>query len=220
MEAISAKNLKKIYRGGIVLDGASLSAGSGDRVAIYGKTGAGKTTLLYILAGLMRPEGGTVELFGQEATANGSFLPPEERGVGMVFQKSLLWPHMTASGNVEFALWGLRLSGGQRRGRALRALEFFGVAELAGRRPETLSGGQAQRVALARSVAGGARILLWDEPFTGLDDETRAEVASRALGYMRENGTTLVMVSHRREDASLLDARIMTLEDGRLEKES
>lgn len=216
MEAISARGLKKSYAGAVVLSGVDLVADEGSRWTVYGPTGAGKTTLLYIIAGLVKPDAGYLDILGRQVQGNGSFVPPEARSVGMVFQKALLWPHMRVAANVEFALYPLQLPRSERKERAIEALELFGVAELARRRPETLSGGQAQRVALARSVAARPSILLWDEPFTGLDDETRREVAGRALEYIRETLTTLIMVSHRHEDASALEAGVLVLRGGSL----
>lgn len=216
MEAISATGLRKSYGKRAVLDGVDITFAEGVRVAVYGPTGEGKTTLLYCLAGLLRPDGGRLEIFARSADGNGAWMPPEERDVGMVFQKALLWPHMRVRQNVEYALYGLSLTALERRERACEVLELFGAAELERRRPETLSGGQVQRVALARSIAARPRILLWDEPFTGFDDASREEVARRALRYVTETKTTLVMVSHRMEDAALMDARILRLMDGSL----
>jgi iron(III) transport system ATP-binding protein len=217
MEAVHADSLTKSYGGVRVLDAATMAVAEGERVVISGTTGAGKTTLLYIIAGLVRPDEGRVRLFGEKASGNGFFMPPEARSIGMVFQRAILWPHMTARGNVEFALQQTTPARSERKSRALEALALFGVEDLAARRPDSLSGGQAQRVALARSIAARPRILLWDEPFTGLDEGTRREIAGRALGFMGSAKVTLVAVSHQREDAVLLGARCMTLEDGKLE---
>ena len=219
MEAISARSIVKSYGGRPVLDAVSLGVSEGARVALYGPTGAGKTTLLYVIAGLVRADGGTVEFFGEDAGADGCFVSPDRRGIGMVFQKALLWPHMRVMANVEFALYSSGLRRVRRRERAMEALELFGVEDLAGRRPETLSGGQVQMVALARSIAARPRILLWDEPFTGLDDETLQRVASKALFYIGKTRTTLVMVSHRRQDARALEAEVVLLEGGKLVRE-
>jgi len=219
VEAISAANLKKAFGSEVILDGASLELSRGDRAAVYGPTGAGKTTLLLIIAGLVRPDEGEVSLFCKEVTGDGVFAPPEERGLGVVFQKALLWPHMKVLANVEYALLSAGLSRGRRRERAREALELFGVAELSDRRPRTLSGGQAQRVALARSIAARPGILLWDEPFSGLDDETRDSVAARALEYLRRSETTLLLISHRRSDFEALRARPWRLSNGRLQAE-
>ncbi len=216
MEALSADGLVKRYGATTVLAGATLALGRGDRVMVFGPTGCGKSTLLMILAGLARADEGRVRIFGESAGGNGRFVEPEERALGVVFQKAVLWPHMTARQNVELALYRESLGRGERRRRALEALALFGVEELAGRRPDTLSGGQAQRVALARSVAARPRVLLWDEPFTGLDCRTRDTVAARARGWMEETGATLLAVSHHREDAEALGARIVRIEEGRL----
>lgn len=219
MEAISVRNIVKSYGRRRLFDAASLGVPEGARVALYGPTGVGKTTLLYVIAGLVRPDGGTVEFFGEDARADGYLVPPDRRGIGMVFQKALLWPHMRVRANVEFALYSSVLARGDRRERAMEALGLFGVEDLAGRRPETLSGGQVQMVALARSIAARPRILLWDEPFTGLDDETLQRVASTALSYINRTQATLVMVSHRRQDARALEAEVVLLEGGKLVRE-
>lgn len=220
MEAISASNISKTYAGRSVLRGVRMSGAAGSRLAIYGPTGAGKTTLLHIVAGLVRPDGGEVSLFGEMVTGNGAFVPPDARGLGVVFQKALLWPHMKVRENVEFALCSSGLPRARRRETALEALELFGVADLSRRRPETLSGGQAQRVALARSIAARPRILLWDEPFTALDDETFEEIAAKTLDYLRKSATTLVMVSHRREETAALEAQVLLLKGGKIVEES
>ena len=196
MDAILADNLTKRYDGAGVLDGVTLAVPEGGRVVVLGPTGAGKTTLLFLLAGLLRPDAGTVRLFGRAASGNCVFVPPDKRSIGMVFQRALLWPHMNAGENVAFVLGQLDISASDRRARVEAALDLFGVRDLAKRRPDTLSGGQVQRVALARSVAASPRILLWDEPFTGLDAATRSEVAARALDFGVRTATTLVAVSH------------------------
>lgn len=216
MEAILADKLTKRYAQTGVLDAASLAVPAGGRVVVLGPTGSGKTTLLLVIAGLVMPDSGTVKLFGESASGNGRFLPPEERSIGMVFQRPLLWPHMSVLANVEFALSIAALSRREKRDRATDALRFFGVAELAKRKPETLSGGQAQRVALARSIVSGPRILLWDEPFTGLDAATRSDLSAKIRGWLGSTGTTLVAVSHHADEADALGAVCVRIEGGRI----
>ena len=216
MEALSADGIIKRHGRTAVLDGAALALAQGERAVVYGPTGCGKSTLLLVVAGLVRADAGRISLFGTLASGNGAFLEPEDRRLGVVFQKAVLWPHLTALGNVELALYREGLARAERRSRALEALELFGAAEFSGRRPETLSGGQAQRVALARSVAPKPRLLLWDEPFTGLDAAARDEVASRAGKWMQRERATLLAVSHHSEDAEALAARVLYLEDGKL----
>jgi len=218
MEAILVSSITKAYAGTRVLAEATLAVGEGERVVIFGPTGSGKTTLLYVLAGLVRPDAGRVRLFGQEASGNGCSMPPEARRIGMVFQRALLWPHMNARGNVEFALYRESLRRTERKSRALEAMALFGVEDLAERRPETLSGGQAQRVALARSVAARPKILLWDEPFTGLDGATRDDAAASAVEFARRMNTTIIAVSHHAEDAEALEARRLVIKDGILDE--
>jgi iron(III) transport system ATP-binding protein len=216
MEALSVDGVVKKYGETTVLNDAALALAPGERAVVYGPTGCGKSTLLLIVSGLVRADAGRLRLFGTLCSGNGVFVEPEQRRLGVVFQKAVLWPHLTALANVELALYREGLVRAERRGRALDALDLLGAADLAQRRPETLSGGQAQRIALARSIASKPRLLLWDEPFTGLDAAARDEVAARAGRWMDKERVTLLAVSHHREDSQALAARILYLEDGKL----
>ena len=207
-----------LARGGrVVLDGASLAVGEGERVAILGPSGSGKTTVLRLLAGLAVPDAGRVLVDGRTAAAPGRLLiPPERRGIGMVFQDLALWPHLSVAGNLEL---GLRARGIPRAERRRRTAEMLALVELADRarsRPAELSGGEQQRVALARALVLRPRALLLDEPLSSLDPPLARRLRGVILDLHRRLGFALLHVTHDREEAEAVAGRILRLERGRL----
>ncbi len=190
---------------------AAFAAAPGDVVAVIGPNGAGKTTLLRALAGLV-PVEGSVVVSGQRWT--GPPLPTHQRSLGLVFQDRSLFPHLTALDNVAFGLRARGRSRAAARAEAAGWLERLGVGDLAGRRPEQLSGGQAQRVAIARALAPSPQLLLLDEPFAGLDvgvaTSLRIELAEHLAAY---DGTTL-LVTHDAIDALTLADTVLVLDEG------
>ncbi len=205
-----------------------LNVGAGEIVALLGPNGAGKSTTLRALAGLQPITDGRIMLDDRvlDDPARGVFVPPERRGVGVVFQEYLLFPHLSVADNVAF---GPRCHGfgrGQARRIARDWLERFGLADRADARPGELSGGQAQRVALARALAAGPRLLLLDEPLAALDAATRPAVRAQLRGYLaghvrypQARGPATVLVSHDPLDAAVLADRIVVVEDGRVVQE-
>ena len=190
---------------------ARLDVPSGRALALVGPNGAGKSTLLAAVAGLVDATG-TLRLDGRDLAA----LPAEQRGVGVVFQDFLLFPHLTVRDNVAFPA---RVRGAARS--AARAevepwLERFDLQALADRHPGALSGGQAQRVALARALASRPAVLVLDEPMAALDVEIRDEVREDLARYIREFDGPTIVVSHDRDDAAALGEEIAVLERGRL----
>jgi iron(III) transport system ATP-binding protein len=190
-----------------VLEDVSLSVGRGERVMVTGPSGCGKTTLLRLIAGLEKPQRGTLRLNGADASA----LPPHQRGIAMVFQDLGLWPNLSALDNV-----GLALPRSERSERARRALADCGVEPLAKRRPHQLSGGEQQRVAIARAIAAQPRLLLLDEPFTGLDIAMRHTILDLIDRLARERDASVIVTGHHLPDAKILGARIAVLEGGRI----
>jgi molybdate transport system ATP-binding protein len=189
---------------------------AGDVVAVLGPNGAGKTTLLRALAGLVSITEGRVVLDGQviEDTQSRSYIPPEQRPIGVVFQDYLLFPHLTALENVAF---GLRCHGRSRRdahGLAHAWLERVGLNDRASARPAELSGGQAQRVALARALAIEPRVLLLDEPLSALDVSTRAEVRRTLRRHLEAFRGIRLLVTHDPLEAMALATQLVVLEDG------
>ncbi len=197
-----------------VLHSVSFDVGVGETVALVGPSGSGKTTLLRVIAGLQRIDSGRVRLAGVEVDG-ATFVPPEKRGVGLVFQDGALFPHQSVAANVGFGL-ERSLSKGQREARVASLLELLGIDELAERRPDTLSGGQRQRVALARALAPEPRLLLMDEPFSALDTGLRARVRRDVAAVIAEVGIAAVFVTHDQHEALALGDRVGVLLDGTL----
>ncbi len=206
-----------VRRDGFGLD-AALVVAEGETVALLGPNGAGKTTLLGAVAGLVDLEAGSVVLGAKVLTdtAAGVAVAPERRSIGYVFQDGLLFPHLSALDNVAFALRcrGVRRAEARRRARGW--LEQLGVGHRAGARPGALSGGEAQHVALARTLAAEPAALLLDEPLAALDvaarDRTRAELGRHLTGFAGPR----VVVTHDPVEAMLLAQRLVVLEDGRV----
>jgi thiamine transport system ATP-binding protein len=188
-----------------VLRGVDLSVGAGEIVCILGPSGGGKSTLLRAVAGLV-PADGVIEVGG----ASMAGVPPHRRGVGMMFQHDLLFPHLDVAGNVGF---GLRPADPQR---VAQMLDLVGLPGFGPRAIDTLSGGQAQRVALARALAPHPRVLLLDEPFGALDVVLKAGLVLEVHEVLRDVGMTVLAVTHDRQEAFTLADRVAVLRDGRL----
>lgn len=197
-----------------VLDGVSLDIAPGEFLVVLGASGCGKTTLLRAIAGFHRPAEGVVRLGQRMVSAPSRFVPPEDRGIGIVFQSYALWPHMTVAGNVGFGLG--HIGPIERRQRVARALAQVGLAAMAGRRPAELSGGQRQRVALARCLAKAPGIVLMDEPLANLDPALRGAMQREFAAMRRELASTFVYVTHDQAEALALADRIALMEAGRI----
>jgi len=194
-----------------VLDRVSLNVGEGEVVALLGPSGSGKSTLLRVVAGILPPDAGSVLVDGAPVDT----LPPHRRRVGMVFQDEQLFPHFDVAGNVGF---GLRMQGWSTADAARRVAELLDVVGLAGfaeRRVQRLSGGEAKRVALARALAPRPAVLLLDEPLTGLDHELHERLVTDLGAVLRAAGTTALLVTHDRAEASALAARTVEWHAGR-----
>jgi molybdate transport system ATP-binding protein len=204
-----------VRRPGHVLD-VHLTAEPGDVVAVIGPNGAGKSTLLRALAGLVPLDEGTVVHDGRTWDGPGTRLRTQDRDLGVVFQRQLLFPHLDALANVAF---GPRSRGVARRAaeqRAQRWLERFGVEDLARRRPHQLSGGQAQRVAIARALAGEPRVLLLDEPLAALDVGVAMALRVELARHLASYDGVAVVVTHDALDALTLANRVVVLDEGRV----
>ena len=186
----------------------------GEAVVILGPSGSGKTTLLRLIAGLEVPDGGEIYINGNLVSRKGWVLPPHLRGIGFVFQTPALWPHMTVAQNILFGLH--RLKRQEARARLQEVLEQTGLTELAGRYPDQISGGQARRAALARSIAPRPRYLLMDEPLTNLDAGTKQEMLALIKKAAGEAASSLVYVTHDVWEAEQVGQRKLVLERGRL----
>lgn len=197
-----------------VLDRLDLNLVQGEIVCLLGESGSGKSTLLRAAAGLQRLDSGQLRINGRVVSGPGIHLPPERRGVGLMFQDFALFPHMTVLENVVFGLVSLGKANAVRQARA--ALARVGLADREYDLPHNLSGGQQQRLALARSIAPRPGILLLDEPFSGLDARMRETVRAETLAVLRETRATSLIVTHDPEEAMLLGDRIALLRQGRI----
>lgn len=213
MGSIGLENIKKSYQEhAFSLRIDYLNIENGEFFVLVGPSGCGKTTLLRIIAGLQAPDHGEIQVQNQLITG----IPAEKRGFGMVFQRPLLFPHMTVEENVAF---GLKMQGWSRTKRIERARELLEQVELGGhekRYPSELSGGQQQRVSLARALITQPSVLLLDEPFSALDPDLREEMRQLVKRMHQELRVTVVLVTHDREEAFLLADRIGVMKNGEL----
>ncbi|MCX6874649.1 MAG: ATP-binding cassette domain-containing protein [Verrucomicrobia bacterium] len=202
----------------VILREINLEIARGAHVVLCGRSGAGKTTLLRLLAGFEAPAEGRIEIAGRVVTENHRLLvPPEQRGLGMVFQDLGLWPNLTVRGNVYFGLAGKPWGRRERHAAAAAAMSACRLDGLERRRPGQLSSGEQQRTALARAVAGHPEALLLDEPFTALDLILKREMIVLFRTLVADHKLTAITVSHDPFDAGALAAdRLIVLEDGRI----
>lgn len=196
------------------LKNLSLSAHQSEVLALLGPSGSGKSTLLAAIAGIINPSAGKIWLAG----GNLLELPPEARGLGMVFQDFALWPHMTVAQNVAFPLRARKSAAGEIATRVENALARVRLQGFGTRHPQELSGGQQQRVALARAVVAETKLLLLDEPLSALDPATRASVRSELADILQRLSLTTIIVTHDREEAFELADRVAVLVDGEIQQ--
>ncbi len=213
---LALEAVRHAFDGVTVIDGVSLELRAGEVTCLLGPSGCGKSTLLRIAAGVERQTEGRVSIDGRLVSEGALHLPPERREIGLVFQDFALFPHLTVAENVAF---GLRGPGPARAERAARLLERVGLAAHGRKHPHQLSGGEQQRVALVRALAPRPRILLMDEPFSGLDDRLRDGVRDETLDILREEGAAALMVTHEPEEAMRMADRIALMRAGRIVQE-
>ena len=206
--------LSKRYEGArtIAVDDLSLDVAAGEFVSLLGASGSGKTTTLMAVAGFTPPDSGTIWIDDRPIV----HLPPEKRGIGVVFQNYALFPHMSALGNVMFPLRMRGVASGEAKHRAERSLERVGLGPLGHRLPAELSGGQQQRVALARAIVFEPGLMLMDEPLGALDRALREKMKAEIRRLHRELGITILYVTHDQEEALALSDRIALMHQGRL----
>mgnify|MGYP000144456740 CR=1 FL=1 len=194
----------------------SLRVQDGELLTLLGPSGCGKTTTLRLLAGLDEPDAGRIRVAGETVAGEGTFIKPEERDVGLVFQEFALFPHLTVGENVAFGIQDR--SDDEIDQRVTDLLELVGLGDYADASPEDLSGGQRQRVALARSLAPEPDVLLLDEPFSNLDVGLREEMRREVRRIIKETGVTAVSVTHDQEEALSISDRVAVVRDGRVEQ--
>lgn len=211
---LDIQHVRQVFGSTLAVDDVSLVVAPGETVCLLGHSGCGKTTLLRVVAGLERPTSGKVILAGREVAGPGAFVPPEQRGVGLMFQDYALFPHLTILENVMFGLG--RMPGAKARAIAEASLKRVGLTKYASDYPHMLSGGEQQRVALARALAPQPGILLMDEPFSNLDQRMRERIRDETMGLLRETTATALVVTHDPVEAMMIADRIVLMRGGRI----
>lgn len=212
MCSLTLDHLSKQYGDVQALDDVCLSVGDGEFFFLLGPSGCGKSTILRIVAGLEIPDRGRTLFDSRDMTG----VPPQDRGIGLVFQNYALWPHMTVYQNVAFGLEIKGVPEQARKAKAGTALEVVRMHEYSGRYPSELSGGQQQRVALARAIAAEPSVVLLDEPLSNLDTRLRHELRQELRRIHRETGVTMIYVTHDQGEAISLGTTIAVMRDGRI----
>jgi iron(III) transport system ATP-binding protein len=211
---LTFEDVARWYGEAHALRGVSLDIAPGEVLCLLGPSGCGKTTLLRVAAGIEKPSSGRVLINDREVAGPERFVPPEQRGVGLMFQDFALFPHLTILDNVAFGLKALPAAEAKRE--AMLVLARFGLEHTANDYPHILSGGQQQRVALARAIVPRPAVMLMDEPFSGLDVQLRDSVQEETLALLRETRATSMIVTHHPEEAMRLGDRIAVMHAGRI----
>jgi iron(III) transport system ATP-binding protein len=214
--ALVLESVSKRYGGVVAARDVSITAAPGELLTLIGPSGCGKSTTLRLVAGLERPDDGTIRIAGDVVADRRTFRPPERRRVGLVFQDHALFPHLTVARNVAFGID--RLPRAEQRQRVGEVLELVRLGHLAKRYPHELSGGEQQRVALARALAPRPAVVLLDEPFSSLDETLRAQVRADTVDALRETKTTAMLVTHDQTEALSTGDRVVVMRDGVLEQ--
>jgi len=217
-DAVVASGLKLSYGATPILKGVDFTVARGETLALLGPSGCGKTTLLRLVAGLLTPTEGSIAIGGRTVSdaRGGRHLPPEQRGLGMVFQDYALWPHMSIAENVSFPLEMRGVGRAEREGRVLGALDRVGLRSYGDRNPGQLSGGQQQRVAIARAIVAEPDIVLFDEPLSNLDRELRETMVGELGELVRTLGLTGIYVTHDHSEAFTLATRVAVMRLGQI----
>ncbi|ORM64835.1 spermidine/putrescine ABC transporter ATP-binding protein [Pantoea rodasii] len=212
MSYLNVTQLNKSYGPTSIFENIDFTADEGEFVTLLGPSGCGKSTLLRCIAGLTDVDSGKILLQGQDIVP----LPPQKRTIGMVFQSYALFPNMTVEKNVAFGLKMQKLPGGDIQKRVMEALALVELTDFARRYPHQLSGGQCQRVALARSLVTRPRLLLLDEPLSALDARIRRHLREQIRNIQQELKLTTIFVTHDQEEALTLSDRIVLMNRGKI----
>lgn len=215
-EVLGLRNLSVEYDGVVALREASVTVAAGEVLALLGPSGSGKSTLLYAVAGFQPPSAGEVWLHERLVATAERAEPPERRDVGVVFQNYALWPHLSVVDTVAYPARRRRVPRGRARREAVGILERLSIAHLADRRPAELSGGEQQRVGLARALAREASLYLFDEPTAHLDTHVRGLFLAELVSRQRASGAGAVYATHDAEEALGLADRVALMDSGRI----
>jgi iron(III) transport system ATP-binding protein len=206
-------HITRRFGGRPVVDDVSLSVMPGQVTCLLGPSGCGKSTILRIIAGVDRADEGEIRIDGARVAGEGVFVPPERRGTGLMFQDFALFPHLSVSDNIAFGLSGTRT---EKRIRVHELLEKVGLTRFLDVFPHELSGGEQQRVALARALAPRPKIMLMDEPFSGLDNRLRDGIRDETLSILKDEGAAVLLVTHEPEEAMRMADEIALMRAGRI----
>jgi iron(III) transport system ATP-binding protein/putative spermidine/putrescine transport system ATP-binding protein len=218
LSGVIIEQVTKTFGQSRALDRVSLEIHNGEFLTVLGPSGSGKTTLLRLIAGLERPDTGHISIDGRVVCAPDRWLPPQQRGIGMVFQNYALWPHLTAFENVAFPLEAAGQSKSKIAARVREVMTVVELTDLEKKRPGEMSGGEQQRVALARALVDRPSILLMDECLSNLDARLREKMAAELRHIQKMVGITTVYVTHDQHEALALSDRIAVLHQGALQQ--
>lgn len=210
---LEVQALRRAFGGAPVVDDVSLRVAAGQVTCLLGPSGCGKSTTLRMIAGVEQPDAGIIRIDGRAVCGEGPTLPPEARSVGLMFQDFALFPHLTVAQNVAFGLTGDKAVKAARVGELLERVNLSGYGP---KHPHQLSGGEQQRVALARALAPRPRIMLMDEPFSGLDNRLRDGIRDATLDLLKEEGTAVLLVTHEPDEAMRMADEIALMRGGRI----
>ncbi len=210
---LEVQDLRRSYAGRVVVDGVSLTIMPGQVTCLLGPSGCGKSTTLRMIAGVEMQDSGTIHVDGELICDTVTRIPPEQREIGLMFQDFALFPHLTVGDNIAF---GLKGSKAERRARVEELLTRVNLASFVKAFPHQLSGGEQQRVALARALAPRPKIMLMDEPFSGLDNRLRDGIRDETLNILKEEDTAVLLVTHEPEEAMRMADQIALMRDGKI----
>jgi iron(III) transport system ATP-binding protein len=211
---LEALGLIRRFGGAPVVDDVSLAIAPGQVTCLLGPSGCGKSTTLRMIAGVERPDAGVIRIDGRPVFGAGADVPPESRSIGLMFQDFALFPHLSVADNVGFGL--RQVSAAERAARVGALLEQVNLPGYARKYPHELSGGEQQRVALARALAPRPRVMLMDEPFSGLDNRLRDGIRDSTLDLLKASGTAVLLVTHEPDEAMRMADEIALMRDGRV----
>lgn len=212
---LQVQGLEVRFADNVVLKGVDLSLGKGEIIALLGESGSGKTTVLRAVAGFQPVHAGEIRLRDDCVACDKRTVPPEKRGLGMVFQDYALFPHLDVTDNIGFGLWGWKAA--EKQARIKELLDLVKLPGFEKRFPHELSGGQKQRVALARALAPEPDLILMDEPFSNLDPNLRQSLAAEVRDILQQTGTAAIVVTHDIQEAVAISDRIGTINNGVIE---
>lgn len=210
---LEIRQLSRAFAGHLVVSEVSLQVATGQVMCLLGPSGCGKSTTLRMIAGVESPDAGQILIDGKPVFGAGVNLPPEARGVGLMFQDFALFPHLTVAGNIAFGLTGDRASKMKRVDELLERVNLSGFSV---KHPHELSGGEQQRVALARALAPRPKVMLMDEPFSGLDNRLRDGIRDTTLEVLQQEGAAVLLVTHEPDEAMRMADEIALMRAGRL----